>query len=631
MSNARRWYVYLTSAITLHSATWAIIALLRNLMIFGIQRSAVAFQVAVLIIGLPVFLFHWLWGQRLAEKEKAERGNTVRRLYLYGMMAGLLAPIATNIYDLIRRLFKEINPLQSRAYERLSQGDAILYHVIALVILSLIWFYLQSVTKEDSKIVPETGSSATVRRLYVLCFSATGLTMVTLGVIHLIRWVMLQFGNQVVVGSGLNLGLTNEITRLLVGVPLWIIFWRWAQRLYEGSDEERDSALRKFYLYSAVFVGAMDVIGWGTTIIAETLGKWIGAGPSSGDIRTPLPIIIGGGLLWAFHAFVLRDDANYEENTRQAGVRRLYNYLIAAIGFSALLLGLVGIVTILIQSIDDRDLLAYSISGIIVGLPVWLIPWRQLQAQAAEAGPKGDDARESTARKIYLYFFIFMATATALSCAVYIVYRLIDMMLGGKPPTLNVLAESIALIVISAAVWVYHGSILRGERETSEEARQEKLQAMRAVLLCLKEDTFEKALLGAVREEVPDLNLALLDVNDAKLAETLADTDLILGSWVLAISGGADGKLATKVAKAVTASSAHKLLLPTWHTNWDWAGVTAWQEEKLVQQTVYALKQLLDGKSIKIFRPVGAGTIILSVVGGIIILLILLATGSFFF
>jgi hypothetical protein len=249
MSNARRWYVYLTSAITLHSVTWAIIALLRNLMLFGIQRSAVAFQVAVLIIGLPVFLFHWLWGQRLAEKEKAERGNTVRRLYLYGMMAGLLAPIATNIYDLIRRLFKEINPLQSRAYERLTQGDAILYHVIALVILGLIWFYLQSVTKEDSKAVPETGSSATVQRLYVLSFSATGLTMVTLGVIHLIRWVMLQFGNQVVVGSGLNPGLTNEITRLLVGVPLWIIFWRWAQRLYEGADEERDSALRKFYLY----------------------------------------------------------------------------------------------------------------------------------------------------------------------------------------------------------------------------------------------------------------------------------------------------------------------------------------------------------------------------------------------
>ncbi len=629
MSNARRWYVYLTSAITLHSVTWAIIALLRNLILFGIQRSAVAFQVAVLIIGLPVFLFHWLWGQRLAEKEKAERGNTVRRLYLYGMMAGLLAPIATNIYDLIRRLFKEINPLQSRAYERLSQGDAIIYHVIALVILGLI--YLQSVTKEDSKAVPETGSSATVRRLYVLSFSATGLTMVILGVIHLIRWVMLQFGNQVVVGSGLNLGLTNEITRLLVGIPLWIIFWRWAQRLYEGADEERDSALRKFYLYSAVFVGAMDVIGWGTTIIAETLGEWIGAGPSSGDIRTPLPIIIGGGLLWAFHAFVLRDDANYEENTRQAGVRRLYNYLIAAIGFSALLLGLVGIVTILIQSIDDRDLLAYSISGIIVGLPVWLIPWRQLQAQAAEAGPKGDDARESTARKIYLYFFVFMATATALSCAVYIVYRLIDMMLGGKPPTLNVLAESIALIVISAAVWLYHGSILRGERDVSKEARQEKLRAMKAVLLGTKEGSFEKALLDAVHEEVPDLNLALLDVSDTKLAETLADADLILGSWEFAVSGSADGKLAAKVAKAVTASPAHKLLLPTWHTGWDWAGVTPWDKEKLVQQTVYALKRLLDGKEVNIFRPVGVGTIILSVIGGLIILLILLAAGSFFF
>ena len=340
MSNARRWYIYLVSGISLHSVTWAIIALLRNLIIFGTHRSAVAFQVAVLIIGLPVFLIHWLWGQRLAGKEKAERGNTVRRLYLYSSMAGLLSPFATNLYDLIRRLFREINPIQSSVYRRLSPGDAVLYHVIALVVLGLLWFYLQSVTSEDSKAVPESGGAATVRRLYVLGFSTAGLTMVTLAVIHLVRWIMLQFGRAVVHNSGLSVGLTNEITRVIVGLPLWLIFWRWAQHLYDGSDEdERDSVLRKVYLYGAVFIGAMDVIGWGTAILADVLGKLLGAGPSGGDIRTPLPIIIGGGLLWFFHAFVLRNDAQNEESTRQAGVRRLYAYLIAAIGLSALLIG----------------------------------------------------------------------------------------------------------------------------------------------------------------------------------------------------------------------------------------------------------------------------------------------------
>ncbi|MBT3337182.1 MAG: DUF3842 family protein [Anaerolineae bacterium] len=637
MSNARRWYIYLVSAISLQAVTWAIIALLRNLTLFGINRSAVAFQVAVLVMGLPVFLIHWLWGERLADKEKTERSNSLRRLYLYGVMAALLGPFLTNLYDLIRRLFKESNPFQSRAYERLSNGDAIIYHLIAIIVLGLLWFYLQRVTSENSKAVPETGGAATIRRLYVLGFSAAGLTMVTIAVIHLLRWIMLQFGRHIVYNSSLSVGLTNELTRIIIGLPLWLIFWRWAQHLYEGqNDEERNSALRKFYLYSAVFIGAIDVIGWSAAILAEYLGKLIGAGASSGDIRTALPIIIGGGLLWFFHAFMLRGDAQYEENTRQAGVRRLYAYLIAAIGFSALLIGLTGVVTGIIQPIDDRDLLAYALSGIMVGLPVWLIPWRQLEGQATETGVKGDDARESTARKIYLYFFIFVATMTALSSSVYIVYRLIDMVLGGDVPTFNQLGEAIALIIIASGVWLYHSSILRGERDLAEDARLKKLQTMRFVFVSAQEGRFEQRLLDEIRENIPELDIIPIWLSaeqsrkNAETLEILQNAELIIGPWDIVLTGGIDGSVAQNIAKAITSSPARKLLSPTWHEGWDWAGVTPWQDEKLVTQTIFALKQLLAGKQIKVHRPMGAGTITLIVIG-VFFLLLLVGVPIFFF
>ena len=635
MSNARRWYIYLVGAISLQAVIWAIIALLRNLIIFGINRSAVAFQVAVLIIGLPVFLIHWLWGQRLADKEKAERGNTLRRLYLYGMMAAMLGPFMTNLYDLIRRLFKGINPLQSHAYRQLSAGNAIIYHVIAIIVLGLLWFYHQRVSSEDTKATPEMGGAATVRRLYVLGFSAAGLTMVTLAIIHLVRWVMLQFGNHVYSNSGLDVGLTNELTRIIIGLPLWLIFWRWAQRLYDGpNEEERYSALRKFYLYSAIFIGAIGVIGWSTMILAEFIGDLLKVTLSGGDIRTPLPIITGMGMLWFFHATVLRSDAQFEETTRQAGVRRLYAYLIAAIGLSGLLVGLTGVITVIIQSLDRgfgtslKEALAYSIAGVIVGLPTWFIPWRQMQAQTTEAGEKGEDARESTVRKIYLYFFLFVATMTALSSAVYIVYRFIDLALGGDAPTFTQLGEAIALIIIAAGVWLYHGSILRGERNLVKETQVEKLQSMKAVLVSPQESKFEKALLSAIKEDIPGLDITPIwlssqeDKKASAAVETLKGAELIIGPWEIVLPGGLDGSVAQNIAKVITSSPARKLLSPTWHAGWDWAGVTPWQDEQLVAQTVFALKRLLEGKEIKAHRPLGAGTITLIVIGVLFLLLL---------
>ena len=63
MVTVRRWYVFLVCAISLQSVTWAAIALLRNLLMLGRAApvSAIAFQMAVVVIGLPLYLVHWLW------------------------------------------------------------------------------------------------------------------------------------------------------------------------------------------------------------------------------------------------------------------------------------------------------------------------------------------------------------------------------------------------------------------------------------------------------------------------------------------------------------------------------------------------------------------------------------------
>jgi len=637
MSNVRRWYTYIVSFISLQAVVWAIIALLRNLIIFGIDPLAVAFQLSVIIIGLPVFLVHWLWGQRLVAKSEEERGATLRRVYLYGTLAVFLVPFLANAFDLIRRLLGKTNNLQSYGYNRLSIGNTVVFHLIALIILGVVWFYHYRVVADDSKIVPEMGSSATVRRFYVLGFSAGGLTMTTMAIIQLIRWIMLRIGSSVVRSGGLSVTTANEITRLVIGLLLWIIFWLWAQRLFHGpSEEEHVSALRKFYLYVAVFIGTIGVVGYTTGILAGLFRRLVDI-PSGGDIRYPLPVIIGMGLVWAYHSFVLRDDARQAGTTqRQAGIRRLYVYLVAAIGLSALLVGLSGDISVILRALDSsfgsgfKEEFAWFTAAIIAGLPVWIIPWRKVQAEAAETGPNGVESRHSVVRKIYLYFFLFLAIMTVLSSLVYILFRIISLILGEDPPTLTELGHAISFCLIALGILLYHGSILRADRKQASLEQTNLLEELRVLLINTDQNILGSPLIEELKQQIPGISLETISLDTTSSMSEAVDipenieaqivkAGLIIGPWTIALSGGTDDLAGDEIAKAVGNSPAHKLLIPFQSDGWDWVGVDRMDSGDILRQTVRAVKQILVGEEVKARGSLSVGAIVGIIIGVLIL------------
>ncbi|MDY7079054.1 MAG: DUF5671 domain-containing protein [Chloroflexota bacterium] len=648
MSIVRRWYVYLVSAISLQTVTWAIIALLRNLLISRLnpQPTAIAFQISVILVGLPIFLAHWLWGQRLVKQSFEELGATLRRFYLYGTLAAFLGPFTANVYDLIGALLRAESTLDTRLYRpySLTYGGAILYHLLALLVLGVLWFYHQQVVAEDAKTIPEVGGSATMRRLYVLGFNVAGLTMTALAAIKLLRWILLQLGGSVVSSSAFDVGLTTELARLITGLPVWLIFWRWAQRLFAGpgagvggNKDERESALRKLYLYGAVFIGAMSVVVNGTGILASVFRRVLGL-PPEGDIRVPLPIIIVMGTLWAYHALVIRDDAaKAGEAPRQAGVRRLYLYLIAAVGLSAVLVGLSGDVSVMIRALagdmgfgtELEEQLAWFTAAIIAGLPVWILPWWQAQDRATEPGPAGTDARRSTVRKIYVYFFMLVATMTVLSGAVFIIFRISSWLLGLDIPTLNELGHAIAYSMIAVCVWLYHGSILRSDHRLSEEEQVRRLKALRVAVVDVDDGQFGLAVVDALKRQVPELGVQSIILahsgGDEESMARLAQAGLIVVPWTITIPGGEGDVVSPLVFQAVASSPARKLLVPTRFQDWEWAGVNRWDTELLIRQTVHAVKQIAAGEEVKPARPLGAGAVI-AIAAGVLCLLFLLVS-----
>jgi hypothetical protein len=650
MSSVRRGYIYLACIASLESVAWAVISLLRNLLVPGKFTSleSTALQIAVIVIGLPIFLVHWLWAQRLAGREAEERGAVLRRLYLYGAMATFLGPFVANAFDLVDGLMRLAFglTLATYRYRGLSQVDLIVHNLVAMAVLALLWAYHWHVAAADRKETPEQGDSATVRRLYIYGFSAAGLTMTTLAVIYLSRWLMFQVGGGEIISGRTD--LTRDVARLAVGLPLWLVFWRSAQRRYAAPDEEeRASVLRKVYLYLAVFLSVLAIVTTLTILLADGLDSVLGSSRSGGgDIREALSILLGAGLVWAYHAHVLRRDAALAgEPATAAWIRQLYRYLVAAIGFGAFLVGVGGDISLLIRTLASASFIrgvpeeaAWFTAVIIVGLPVWILPWRQAQVAATAPGPAGDEESRSIVRKVYLYFYLLVATLTMLGSGVYIVFRLVSLVLGVRRSgnLLADLAQAIAFSLIAVGVWLYHGSVLRADGRRAKEAQAQRLSALRVAVMDAGDGRLGRVLLDELQRELPGVNWQPLgltaeasaalgtDVAPADIPAALTASDLIVGPWTVAVAGGAGSAVSTEIAHAVVASPAHKVLIPTQAKGWNWVGLGDLKTKDAVRQAVRAVKQVAAGQEVKASRGLSAGAIV-GIVFGALVLLVAIA------
>jgi hypothetical protein len=165
MSRVRRAYIYLACIASLEAVVWAVISLLRSLLVSGgnTSRENVALQIATVIVALPVFLVHWLWAQRLARHDPEERGAVLRRVYLYGAMAVFLQPLVTGACELLDGLLRVLfrSPPGYRGLD-LSPAALVVHHLVALAVLALVWAYHRRVAAADRKEIPEQGGAATV-------------------------------------------------------------------------------------------------------------------------------------------------------------------------------------------------------------------------------------------------------------------------------------------------------------------------------------------------------------------------------------------------------------------------------------------------------------------------------------
>ena len=69
------------------------------------SASTLAQALSLILVGVPIFLVHWLWAQRVSAKDDEEKTASIRAIFLYGILLGTLIPAVQNLLALIDRTF----------------------------------------------------------------------------------------------------------------------------------------------------------------------------------------------------------------------------------------------------------------------------------------------------------------------------------------------------------------------------------------------------------------------------------------------------------------------------------------------------------------------------------------------
>src|SRR5207302_5395006 len=117
----------------------------------------VALNGAAALVGLPVWLVHWLWIQRTARADPGERASTLRRLYLYAVLAGAALATAVSASSTLQALFGALVGGVSQG----SFADAFARPLPFTLVALGVWLGHWRVAAADRGQVGESGGSAT--------------------------------------------------------------------------------------------------------------------------------------------------------------------------------------------------------------------------------------------------------------------------------------------------------------------------------------------------------------------------------------------------------------------------------------------------------------------------------------
>ena len=510
-----------------------------------LYREQASLAIALLVVGLPAWIIHFRIAQRAALHSVEERGSALRSFYLhlvvfvtallvfgYGQRALRLVLQGTYLGD--GSQFSQFGPgafgLEADWPARAAGAAA-----MALTAAGALAYHL-GLSNQDRRAVTIAGRAAALRHLALYGLATIGLfwaastTVSTLAGI----WGRIAdavapipgFSNQFVPPPGvqvpprpsqddqLRFQLIGAVPAILAGLALWLGTWIPLQRGLRAAtpdgEVERASVVRKLAIYLIVLVSALAVLLSATVAVSSIVERILGT-PGREEFRNiehdlgaPVTNLIVFATVWLFHRRVVQSEAARETALeRAATIRRLYTYLIAAIGLAMLAIGAAGAIGVFgsrlmgLNTHSNGETAAY-IALVLVGAPAWALAWWPAQRRLT------DDERRSLPRRGYLYLAILGGVLGVLVFGSAALYRLLNAVLAGDFPlaTWHDIWHFTVDGTVSAAAFLFHLAAVRADRSAQLPT---VAQHSVTVLVRASDAAAARARLATVLEGQPDI------------------------------------------------------------------------------------------------------------------------------
>ena len=290
------------------------------------------------------------------------------------------------------------------------------------------------------------------RRLYFYIISGVGLSMLVNGLeqssVHLIGFLvppsLLETSPE---RAALGISL------LVIGGPLWILYWQKINREVLKNPDEITSGIRVAYLLLCLSVSFTISISSISDIISETL--------QASEFNWPrIPTLIIWLLVWSYHLKVLLQ-AKPSNHVSSQSLRNTFVYSFSFIGLFILASSLSSLIylavfNIIQNTVGNREILISNDSfsslrltvSVLIGFAAWSVHWLILRNKLVK----------QEYEPIYLYL-IYMVTIVSLMVS----STMLLMTLFGKIFQIEemdrwrfILISSISTLSIGAAVLLYH-------------------------------------------------------------------------------------------------------------------------------------------------------------------------------
>jgi hypothetical protein len=545
MKTIRRLYFYAVSVISLEVVVWGIISLLRSILVAKqviSNASLLAQALSLILVGVPIFLVHWLWAQNVSSKDEEEKSASLRAIFLYGVLLGTFIPAVQNFLAFFNRTFLSAANLYT---ERAIVGGSQTWvdNLIAIVINLLIAAYFLRVVNHEWKTLSNTGNYAEIRRLYRFIWMLYGLIMVIYGAQQALSYAFTLSINNVLGDMGRETAV-NAIALLLTGSPIWYFSWRVLQDALPYPDE-KESLLRLGILYLLALVGVTTVLAAGFSMLYTVLIQIFGENKASAEFVQSLGESISFGvpfaILWAYYGKWLNQQFAFEEvETRRAGKKRLYFYILSLIGVGVFFFGAQSLISVVIDLATDRSYLsiggfrsplASALSGLFIGLPLWLMTWLPMQREATHEGAVGDHARRSLIRKSYLYLVIFASVIGIMVSAGILLFTIINSVLGGEAGNIaNTILNTLQTLLLFVLLLLYHLFVLRKDGLTYANVLESKQSEFGVLVLDSGDGKFAESIKAVFTKNASKIPVTVLNVNEPIPADAQANAVILPGS-----------------------------------------------------------------------------------------------------